>query len=148
MIHTVEGIIEVRNWQSQSGPMVDYNLKLAGIELPVELTQKPMTPAPTVGGQLDLDVTPHPRLQGRMKGKKVQAQTGFGGIQQGGTAPGGFGSQGNGGMPADREARIVRQHSQEMALHYFALKGKCPESDELMPMIDWFARDAMNAGQS
>lgn len=43
----------------------------------------------------------------------------------------------------DRSNRIERQHSQEMALRYFALDGSgdMPETKKLRDMISWFQRD-------
>jgi|SRR5215469_13599447 len=45
--------------------------------------------------------------------------------------------------PFDRSSRIERQHSQEMALRYFALNSKnvAPTTEQLRGMIDWFQRD-------
>lgn len=40
-----------------------------------------------------------------------------------------------------REDCIRRQHSQEMALRYFALNGKVPTTKQLREMISWFQRD-------
>ena len=49
----------------------------------------------------------------------------------------------NGHASDDRSNRIERQHSQEMALRYFALSayGKVPETKELKEMVSWFQRD-------
>ena len=41
----------------------------------------------------------------------------------------------------ETQAHIERQHSQEMALRYFALTGKVPTAKELRGMISWFQRD-------
>jgi hypothetical protein len=43
----------------------------------------------------------------------------------------------------DRSSRIERQHSQEMALRFFALdpEGNIPDTKKLRGMIDWFQRD-------
>lgn len=41
----------------------------------------------------------------------------------------------------DRSSRIERQHSQEMALRYFALTGKVPTTQQLRDMVSWFQRD-------
>lgn len=47
----------------------------------------------------------------------------------------------------DRSSRIERQHSQEMALRYFALSanGEVPETKQLRDMISWFQRDIGHA---
>jgi len=42
----------------------------------------------------------------------------------------------------DRSNRIERQHSQEMAIRFFTLRGHTGVStDELRTLIDWFQRD-------
>ncbi len=42
----------------------------------------------------------------------------------------------------DRSNRIERQHSQEMAIRYAALKGLTTiDSNDLRTLIDWFQRD-------
>ncbi len=42
----------------------------------------------------------------------------------------------------DRSNRIERQHSQEMAIRFFTLRGHTGVStDELKTLIDWFQRD-------
>jgi hypothetical protein len=42
----------------------------------------------------------------------------------------------------DRSSRIERQHSQEMAIRYCALKGiDAPSHEDLRKLIDWFQRD-------
>jgi hypothetical protein len=138
MIYTVEAIRGTQDWvHPEGGQMIDYILALRDVALPVEIAQKPTSPPPTVGQQIDLDLKPHPKIEGRMRGKRVQQVPG-GGAQGGGFAPG--------RMDPERERRIVRQHSQEMALHYFALKGECPPSDALVPLINWFQKDAMEGG--
>lgn len=49
---------------------------------------------------------------------------------------------GFGGRSPETQARIERQHSQEMALRYFAMKGSAlPGTTELREMISWFQRD-------
>lgn len=50
-------------------------------------------------------------------------------------------SNGLGGMD-QRQNRIERQHSQEMALRYFNLgEGVIPTTNQLRGMISWFQRD-------
>ena len=49
---------------------------------------------------------------------------------------------GNGGGSDDRSNRIERQHSQEMAIRYAALKKlDALDTDGLRTLIDWFQRD-------
>ncbi len=40
-----------------------------------------------------------------------------------------------------RSDQIMRQHSQEMALRYFALNGTVPSTVQLRDMTSWFQRD-------
>lgn len=49
-------------------------------------------------------------------------------------------------MTPDREAKIVRQHSQQMALMYAALHpDEAKDLTALKAVIDWFDEDAMGA---
>ena len=41
-----------KNWSGAHGEMADYAVKLEGVDEWVQLTQKPETPAPTVGAEL------------------------------------------------------------------------------------------------
>jgi hypothetical protein len=55
-------------------------------------------------------------------------------------------SNGSSDQPApndnsERQNRIERQHSQEMALRFFAIVGKAPKLEELKPAIDFFQND-------
>jgi hypothetical protein len=61
--------------------------------------------------------------------------------QQSTQAPAQRAATGNGND--DRSNRIERQHSQEMALRYFALSanGQVPDTKKLTEMISWFQRD-------
>lgn len=127
----------VRDWQSQAGgPMKAYRIKLRdpeGKEIPlVEWSRKTNSPAPTVGETVE------GTLESTSFGTKFKkAQTnGFGG-----------------GRPRDpkESARIIRQHSQQMALLYAGLRAE----KELLPdpfsladlkkVIDWFDADAKAA---
>lgn len=60
-------------------------------------------------------------------------------------APTGRSGAGTGGFgrSPETQARIERQHSQEMALRYFAIRGTELTSDmrPLRLVIDWFQRD-------
>ena len=60
---------------------------------------------------------------------------------------GGFGGGGFGGGKMDpaREQKIVRQHSQEMALRYVAAKDVPLNNgiEDLTKIIDWFQKDAL-----
>lgn len=41
-----------KEWAGKHGPMVDYAVKLEGVDEWVQLTQKPETPEPTVGSEI------------------------------------------------------------------------------------------------
>lgn len=52
------------------------------------------------------------------------------------------------GYPDERSHRIERQHSQEMAVRYAALKGLTAiEPDQFRLLIDWFQRDIANIAE-
>lgn len=130
---------EANTWQNDHGEFRTYRLKLEGQDKVAHLNQKAATPAPAVGAVLDLDLTPHPRFADAWKAKKVQAANGFGG-----------GGGGRGRSP-EESARIVQQHSQEMALRYAELQhacGKLPDNftlEQILVIASKFAADAMGA---
>jgi hypothetical protein len=116
--YKIEEVVGSRDWDSRNGAMKDYTLALEGVPEQVRLTQKAETPAPAAGQEMDLTLEDFPQeqveryapLANMKKAKKVQ-QGGFGG--------GGFG----GPRPEDpkRNAGIVRQHSQDMAIQIIRL---------------------------
>jgi hypothetical protein len=116
--YRIEEVVGSRDWDSRNGAMKDYTLALEGVPEQVRLTQKAETPAPAAGQAMDLTLEDFPQeqvekyapLANMKKAKKVQ-QGGFGG--------GGFG----GPRPEDpkRNAGIVRQHSQDMAIQVIRL---------------------------
>lgn len=136
--YTIAAVNGPREWGAdrEHGPFHDYLLTLEGCDKPVEVTQKPQTPAPQAGARIDLDVSPHPRIEGRLKGKKPQ-RVGFSG----------------GPRPEDpkRAAAIARMHSQEMALRYAtvrATQGKLPDEfslGDLFKIADKFDEDHQRA---
>lgn len=128
-----------REWTGKYGPNVDYTIELEGLAGRHTLTQKPTTPAPTVGEELfghaeDGGAFP----SGDPKPPKfVKAKKDGGGFN---SAP----------RPEDpkRAARILRQHSQDMALQYAVLRhqqGKLPDNftlEDLLKIADKFDADA------
>src|SRR3954471_5560464 len=89
-----------RKWEGNYGVQHDWTLKLQGVEKPAILTLKPETPAPEVGQSMALTLEAHPRFDDKLKAKRENT----GGM---------FGMR-----PEDpaRARRIVRQHSQHMAI--------------------------------
>jgi hypothetical protein len=133
-------VSEARRWEwpKDSGQFnEDYELTLEGQDKPAILTQKPTTAPPKVGDTLDLDLEPHPRFDGKLKAKRVRQFQGGGG----------------GGKSPEQQNAIQRQHSQEMALRYAAIraeKGQLPEPfslEDLRKVIDWFENDINPAGR-
>lgn len=54
MIYTIEQVSPtVKNYPSKYGPMNSYQVKFQGNEMWVDISQKPSTPVPTVGQQLE-----------------------------------------------------------------------------------------------
>ena len=131
--YTIETVVGRREWTGQYGPNVSYDLRLTGVSDVVELTRKPEKPAPQVGETLT--GTLEDGYQGKKK-FKVERQGGFGG---------------GGGRSPEESARITRQHSQEMALRYAAIRaqqGKLPDTFSLADLkiiTDKFDEDAKGA---
>jgi hypothetical protein len=127
-----------RQWSSQKGgPMLSYRVDLQResdqfVIRNVEWSKKQTSPAPVVGETVDCTVDMEAQY-----GPKLKVN-----FQQGG-----FGGRG-GGMTPEREAQIIRQHSEHMALLYAGIRqqqGKLPEEfklADLKTIIDWFDADA------
>jgi hypothetical protein len=120
--------------QGKHGPMQVINLVLEDAEgrKNAEWFTKAETQLPQPGSTLDGTLESG---EYGLKFKKAQG-AGFGG-----------GGGGKGRSP-EENARIVRQHSQEMALRYAVAKasaGQLPDDfkpKDLLLIIDWFDRDA------
>lgn len=139
--YTVKGAaLKKDNIQSQHGVFKTLTLLLAteGQAEPVaaEWYTKQETPVPAEGSTLEGEITVDP--QWGPKFKKAQQ--------------GGFGGGGFRGRSPEENRRIVRQHSQEMAIRWAELahaRGKLPEdfkTDDLLKLVDVFHRDAMEGG--
>lgn len=136
--HRIVNVSEPREWSSQYGDMKTYTVKVDGDQAPYQLNKKAASPAPDVGQTIQVEsVTPDPEGKWPAKIKMVAPNKG------------GFG--GGGGMSPEREAKIMRQHSQEMALRYAAIKnaqGKLPDDfkpSDLFKIADLFDHDANGA---
>lgn len=140
MIYTVDSVhAEVRAVTLEHGEFKSYKVDLAGPEglhAGVELFQKAASPAPRVGQTLDGQIE-----QGKYgpKFKKTPKPFGAGGVR----------------VRDPREsAMIVRQHSQDMALQYAAIRqqqGQLPADFSLQQLgviADWFDADAKRAGEA
>lgn len=96
---------------------------------------KAATALPTVGSMIEGDIKP-----GQYGPQFKRAQQAGGGGRGGGRSP-------------EESRRIVRQHSQHMALKYAAMRledGDLPPHfgfEQLKAAIDWFHKDAMEGGQ-
>jgi hypothetical protein len=115
--YKIEEVVGSRDWEGGNGPMKDYTLALVGVPEQVRLTQKAATPAPAAGQEMELlleDFKPEQieKYAPLANMKKANKPKTFG---QGG----GFG----GPRPEDpkRNAGIVRQHSQDMAIQVIRL---------------------------
>jgi hypothetical protein len=118
--YRIEEVVGQRPWGegSEYGPKIDYTIALEGVPQQVSLNQKPESPAPKAGDTIDLILEDFPEKQvekvprlANMK-KATRPKAAFGG--------GGFGG---GPRPEDpkRNAGIVRQHSQDMAIQVIRL---------------------------
>jgi len=133
----------VRDWNSQQGgPMKEYRVHLANGDekhMNVEWSRKATSPAPTEGQQVDAV------LEDRgQHGLKLKVAPSFGG--------GGF------ARPEDpkRAARILRQHSQDMAMQAIVIlqQGDSPTAftgetlrKTILVWADWFDADAEKAAK-
>jgi len=134
----------VRDWNSQQGgPMKEYRVHLAEGDqrhMNVEWSRKATSPAPTEGQQIEGTIEDRGQ-----HGLKLKVAPSFGG--------GGF------ARPEDpkRAARILRQHSQDMALRTLELSERAgfmalPEDaqaffDLIKRTADWFDKDANKAAE-
>lgn len=136
--HKIANVSAPREWQSQQGgPMKSYTIKVEGDDGAYELSKKATSDAPATGQSIDVAQIIPPK-EGTTFPPKIKLQFG---------ANGGRG----GGMTPEREAHIVRQHSQEMALRYAAIKatlGELPtdfKPSDLFKIADLFDNDAKAA---
>ncbi len=133
--HKLVNVSDPREWESQYGPMKTYTVKFEGDQSAYQVNKKKDSPALQIGQTLDVaSVTPDP--EGKWPAKIRLAQ--------------GNGGKGGGRSP-EENARIMRQHSQEMALRYAAIKqaqGVLPEDfkpSDLFKVADLFDADAKAA---
>lgn len=136
--HVIEGVSEPKPWVSDYGPMNTFTIRVQADDAGYDLNRKQTSPAPTIGQTIEVaSVTPS---NGDYPAKIKLA------------APqGGGGGGGNGAMNPEREAKIVRQHSQMVAVEYVKFaheRGTLPDGfqlKDLTTIIDWFESDAMGA---
>ncbi len=146
---TIDEVGEPRPYSSAYGPLVAYLLTFSGNDArgQGEISQKPESPAPAVGESIEVEIS-----AGRVKDE----ETGERWPQRLKRAKQVVAGAPNLGRPMDpaRESRIVRQHSQEMALlHMAAMERRSrgeplavePDLGKLKAIIDWYQRDAENA---
>jgi hypothetical protein len=158
---------EPREWSStHGGSFLSYKVDLAedggAVAMGIEWTKKPESQPPSVGervvGHLEpgkfsekfkIDYEATKELGG---GASREAQTGTAGSRNGG---GKRDWKPESERDPERSARILRQHSQEMALRaacsagYF--QGEITTEklrDDLIPLVDFFDQDVNKAGQA
>ena len=135
-IHKVATVSDPREWQSKRGDtFVSFMLTFDGDAGSYEISRKPTSPAPTVGQMMDIGEVVPPNGNFPPKIKLAQAN----------------GSRPGGGRSPQETAQIVRQHSQEMALRYAAIKqsqGNLPAEftpADLFKIAHLFDADAKGA---
>lgn len=153
--YTVQAAALKEQKEIGGNPMCVYNLTVtdpSGQQVACELLQRPDTPAPTPGLQIDGDMKPSkdpskypPTLK---KAKKE-----------------GAGGRGGGYDSPETIARITRSHAQQMALRFFASTAKGVTIDfdadaaavtaavkrhlsTVKKLADWFENDVMEAAAS
>ena len=139
--YTVKGAaLKKDNIQSQHGVFKTLSLVLQeqgqAETTTAEWYTKQDTPIPAEGSTLEGDITVDPQWGPKFKKAAV----------------GGFGGGGFRGRSPEENRRIVRQHSQDMALRYAQLRlddGDLPPKftlEKLKAAIDFFHKDAMEGG--
>ena len=132
-VYTVESASVKKTLQLDHGEFTVYTVTLQG-HGDVELKQKASSPAPAQGASLTGTI--EDTQYGRVFKKEFQPRPGGGGYQP---------------DPA-KEARIVRQHSQQMAIYWFEILKRhdmlTPEQQAkgaryLIDLTDFFQADAM-----
>jgi hypothetical protein len=121
-------------WSNDKGQFIGYLLTVRtaeGREIDANINRKPTSAPPVVGETIDANLQPssNPHFPPLLK-----ANFSGGGGQGGGRSP-------------EQTAAIQRQHSQEMALRYAAIRAEkelLPEPfklEDLRKVIDWFEKD-------
>lgn len=131
--YRIEKVTGSEEWEGQFGPMISYNIVLENVG-DAQLNQKPSTPAPEPGQVIFGDIQPS---KGGFPPRLKKAQTDF--RPAAGPGP----AQNGGPSPDEREKRIVRQHSQEMAIRFLDAKGTDEFGFlEVQKLTDAFEADA------
>lgn len=139
--YTITAAEKKKEIEGKNGPLIVYTLSLGDKDRSVdaEVLQKPSSPPPEVGSQVE------GTLQDTEYGWKFRrAKPAY---------------SGGGGRDPKETASIVRQHSQHMALlHIEGMERRfVPTAEEphfkidsletIKQIIQWFQDDAMNAGE-
>lgn len=135
-MHTLTLVSVPREYETKFGPMKSYTVKVEGDETAYEISRKADSGAPNVGQKIEVESVTD------MSGGKYPPKIKLAYSKGGG---------GGGGMTPQREAQIIRQHSQGMAIEWAALahtRGTLPDGfklADLTQIIDWFDADAKGA---
>jgi len=129
--YRIQSVSGPRQWESNFGPMVSYDVLFAGASEQVEVTQKPSTAAPQPGETLEGDVVTD--NAGRRKFKKHRPDTGGGGKSY--------------GRSPEEQRAILRQGAQNRSISYVEMLvriAKVEPSEVNWPYVQRIA-DAMCA---
>lgn len=133
--YTVTEVVGARPWPSKEDTQtIYYDVRLQDFDGLVDVGRKPGNPV-TVGTVLDGEIQPT-QFAGKFKFKRSNN---------------GYGGGGGKGRSPEENAKIVRQHSQEMALRYAAIRAEKEllpnpfKLSDLKAVIDWFDADAKAA---
>lgn len=134
--HKIVNVSPPREWNSaQGGPMKSYTIRVENDEGAYELSKKADSQPPALGQTIDVAQVIPPK-EGTTFPPKLKLS---------------YGGGGKGGRTPEENARIIRQHSQEMALRYAAIKasvGELPKDfkpSDLFKLADHFDADAKAA---
>ncbi len=165
-VYEIKHVAGPKEWSGKYGPMLSYTLDLdhdGVVERAVELARKPESRAPEIGELVALDLEDGPYGTKAKLDFERTKELPQNGVQMRSRKPSphevSSGSKGSWTPESERDperaARILRQHSQEMALRFVAYAGTTGPADFetmwcddfLKPIIDWFDQDVLQAGK-
>lgn len=162
--YVVKAVAEqTREWSGKGGGTflsysVDFEDPVGIIQQSVEWSRKPESRPPTAGEEVVGEIQ-EGRFGPKFKLDFEATKELQGGTRQNASQPSSRPSGGSKGSwqpeserDPERAARILRQHSQEMAIRFMSMLGKVPQmgkaQEALTELIDWFDQDVHKAGQA
>ena len=147
---TIAWVGSSREWESKRGDhYLAYEVKVEGDDRVIEWSRKPDSDPPEVG-----KTTPLADIENGSHGPKLKVD--WSAVKQQGGSTSSSGSktyeakswQPEAQRDPERAARILRQHSQEMAIRYCALLGDRVALDQIFAYANQFDADVIKAAQA